>query len=180
MKKFDKNQRDNLMTVGVSYGNVPMPRGLAFALYHIAKHGGIVDIFSADRTVKAIADHNRTFGTNLHAQLYLYANQWRRGFNPANSPLTTSHCYRSDGNPAYKVNGKQIRSGGSLPWYMLGLDLSDRGKFEDVSNFLRVSHELGYKTVQPYASGSERHHVVFTESPIPILESRSVISKKRG
>lgn len=181
MRAFEISQRDNLMTPVVSYrGVAPVPRGIAFALYHIERHGGMIDLFSGDRTPSVVKDHNKSFHTNLHSQLYLYTNQWRKGFNPANSPLKTSHCYKSDGNPAYRVNGKQIRSMGSLPWYMLGLDLADKGKYQDVSHFLQVAHRLGYKVVQPYKTGSELHHVNFVESPIPVLEKYSVISKQRG
>lgn len=169
------------MTHVVSYhGIVPMPRGLAYALYHIDKHGGHIDTFSADRTVKAIADHNREFGTSLHAQQYLFDNQFKPGFNPANPPNRSSHCYFSDGNPAYRVNGRQIQAKGKLPWYMLGLDISDHGLFETVTHFLHVSRGLGYQVVQPYPVGGERHHVVFTESPIQVLEEYNVISKGRG
>lgn len=158
----------------VSYQRVPMPRGLAFALYHIDKHGGHVDIFSADRTVKTIAEHNRQFGTNLHAQQYLVdlANSGKG--NPANPVNRTSHCYFSDGNKVYGVP-----AGAKIPWYKLGIDLSDKGKVEDVSHFLAVAHSLGYNFVQPYPSGSERHHVVSVNNVIPTLEHWSVISKVR-
>lgn len=176
MHTLRTQDRDASMTSLVSFHNVPMPRGLAFALDHIEDHGGKVDIFSADRTVKAVAAHNKQFGTNLHAQQYLYDNQHRPGFNPANPPNRTSHAYYSDGNAAYGGRGPGVR----LPWYMLGLDLADRGKSEDVSNFLRVARKLGYKVTQPYKSGSERHHIIFTESPIRNLENWNVISENRG
>lgn len=176
MHTLRKQDRDASMTNLVSFHGVPMPRGLAFAIDHIERHGGKVDIFSADRTVAAVAEHNRQFGTNLHAQQYLYDNQHRPGFNPANPPNRTSHAYYSDGNPAY--GGR--KAGARLPWYMLGIDLADDGRSEDVSRFLRVARRLGYHVTQPYASGSERHHIIFTQSPVENLERWNVISKNRG
>jgi hypothetical protein len=168
------------MTNVVSYQRVPIPRGIAFALYHCQKHGGGVDLFSGVRTVPTIREHNREFGTHLSAQQDL-VDLWRAGKgNPANSPDTTSHCWRSDGNHAYRVNGKQIPSGGKLPWYMIGLDLADVGEFESVDDFLRVARHLGYRVTQPYPVGGERHHVVFTSSPINVLEHNHVIAKDRN
>jgi hypothetical protein len=43
-----------------------------------------------------------------------------------------------------------------------------------------VAHRLGYQVTQPYPAGGERHHVVFTESPIPVLERFNVIAKDRS
>jgi hypothetical protein len=175
MHKFTKAHRDESMTNLVSFHNVPMRRGLAFAINHIEEHGAKVSIFSADRTVEAIAEHNKQFGTNLHAQKYLYDNQNRPGFNPANPPWLTSHCYYSDGNPAYgRGRGEKI------PWYMLGIDMSDWGMSEDVRRFRTTAAKLGYRVTQPYASGSERHHIIFSTSPIKNLENWNVIAKERG
>lgn len=169
------------MTVTVSYENVPMFRGLAFALRDIQNNGAPIDIFSADRRDRIINEHNKQFGTNLHGQQYLYDNQRRPGFNPANPPSRTSHCLRSDGNPIYRnAAGKAIAPGGLIPWYELGIDIADHGKQEDIRRFLQVAHRLGYHFVQPYSSGSERHHVVCAHSPIPTLEHRNQISKNRS
>lgn len=176
MKRFSTADRAAAMTHTVSYERVPMFRGLAFALYHCAKHDADVDVFSADRRDDVIREHNRQFGTDLHSQQEL-VDLWHAGRgNPANSPSTTSHCLFSDGNAAY--GGRA--SGKKLPWYMLGLDLADHGKTEDVSRFLRAARKLGYEVAQPYASGAERHHVVFTASPVPVLERWNVISKDRS
>lgn len=173
--------RDNSMTVTVSYENVPMFRGLAFALRDIQSSGAPIDIFSADRRDRIIKEHNKQFGTNLHGQQYLYDNQGRSDFNPANPPSRTSHCLRSDGNPIYRnASGKWIAPGGRIPWYELGLDIADSGKREDVRRFLRVAHRLGYHFVQPYSSGAERHHVTCAHSPIPTLEARNQISESRS
>jgi hypothetical protein len=180
MKKLSTTDRAASMTEGVSFHDVPMPRGLAFAISHIESHGAPVSIFSADRTVAAINAHNAQFGTTLHAQQFLFDNQGKPGFNPANPPNRTSHCYFADGNPAYKnTKGQIVAPGGKIPWYSLGIDVCDKGKVEDVSNFLRVAHTLGYEFVQPYASGSEKHHVVSVKSPVATLEHWNVISKNR-
>jgi hypothetical protein len=180
MKKLRTADRGASMTVIVSFHDVPMPRGLAFAISHIEQHGAPVSIYSADRTVAAIAEHNAEFGTNLHAQQYLFDNQGKPGFNPANPPNRTSHCYFADGNPAYKTPaGAAIAPGGAIPWYSLGVDLSDVGKVEIVTQFLKVAHSLGYQFVQPYPSGSEQHHVVSVKSPIPTLEHWKVIATNR-
>lgn len=176
MHMFTTAHRAEAMTHTISYQRVPMFRGLAFALYHCAKHQAPVDVFSADRRDKVIKEHNRQFGTHLHSQPEL-VKVWREGRgNPANSPQTTSHCLRSDGNPAY--GGRP--AGAELPWYMLGLDLADEGKVEDVSHFLHVARHLGYSVVQPYPTGGERHHVVFTHSPVPVLERWNVIARHRS
>jgi hypothetical protein len=101
---FSTAQRDRSMTATVSYHGVPMFRGLAFALHHVAMHGGGVWVYSADRRDRIIAEHNRQFGTHLHGQQWLvdaHAQDPVRNA-PANSPTTTSHCLRSDGNPVYR------------------------------------------------------------------------------
>jgi hypothetical protein len=180
MNRFAIRDRDESMTHVVSYLRVPVPRGVAFTLYHVAKHGGHIDLFSCVRTVPVVASHNKSFGTHLHSQAYLYANQNRPGFNPANPPSTSSHCWKSDGNSAYKVNGKQIPAKSELPWYMVGIDLADAGEYESVDDFLRVARGLGYEMRQPYPVGGERHHVCLIESPISVLERYNVISKRRG
>lgn len=176
MHTFTTAHRAEAMTHTVSYQHVPMFRGLAFALYHCGKHDAPVDVFSADRRQTVIEAHNHEFGTTLRSQPELVA-LWKAGKgNPANSPDTTSHCLRSDGNSAY--HGRP--AGAELPWFMLGLDISDHGKVENVTQFLKVARELGYDVVQPYPVGGERHHVVFTSSPIPVLEHWNVIAKDRS
>lgn len=182
MHSFTTRHRDEAMTHTVSYLRVPVPRGVAFALYHVGKHGGAIDLFSGIRTVDVIKEHNQTFGTTLKAQqtlINLHASN-PANWNAANPVDRTSHCWFSDGNPAFKVNGKRIPPGGKLPWYMIGLDLADAGEVESVDEFLLEARKLGYEVVQPYRSGNERHHVVFVESPIAVLERYNVISKERG
>lgn len=180
MHTLRTQDRDASMTNTVSFHGVPMFRGLAFAIRHIEKKGAPVSIFSADRRDVVVNEHNRQFGTHLSDQQHL-VDLFRRGEgNPANSPKTTSHCLYSDGNPVYRNSrGKAIPPGGRLPWYMLGIDLADKGKSEDVHRFLAKAHELGYHFVQPYKVGTEMHHVVCVLSPIPTLEHWNQISKDR-
>lgn len=181
MHRFSTKDRDQAMTHTVSYLSVPVPRGTAFALYHINKHGGHIDLFSGIRVDSVIEEHNRAFRTHLHGQQYLFDHQHEKGFDPANSVRRTSHCWFSDGNPAYKdQRGRQLPPGEPLPWYMIGLDLADLGAYENVSHFLVVARSLGYEVVQPYPVGGERHHVVFTESPIAVLERYNAIAKDRA
>ncbi len=181
MNRLRVTDRNRSMANLVSFHDVPMPRMLAFAIRDVERNGAPVDIFSADRTVAAIEEHNRRYHTNLHAQQYLYDHQHEPGFNPANPPSLTSHCYRADATIAKLFGhiGVYIVPTAAIPRWALGIDLSDKGKSEDVSNFLAVSHRLGYRFAQPYASGSERHHVILTASPIHTLESRGQISRHR-
>jgi len=171
----------------VSFHGVPMPRGLAFAIWLTERHGGRVWIYSCDRRDRIINQHNRQFGTSLHGQQWLVDAHRRdpQHYAPANSPTTTSHCRRSDGSPAYtNSRGHVIPSGGLLPWYMVGVDLEDRDQDgrvgNDVNRFLAVAHRIGLIFAQPYRSGVEGHHVVLTHSPIPVLEHRRVIDKQRS
>jgi hypothetical protein len=181
MKRFDPDDRDRSMDNTVSFHNVPTFRGIAFCVYHVEKKGGKVTIFSADRRDTVIAEHNSLFGTSLHGQGYLYRNQDRSGFNPANPPNRTSHCLYADAVIAQLLtkNGRKTVLGGQIPWWALPLDLADYGKSEDVSRFLRLANLHGYKFVQPYTSGSEQHHVMLVKNPIAQLEKNSIISQER-
>jgi hypothetical protein len=186
MQRFTTAHRDESMTASVSYRGIPIFRGLAFALHHIAEHGGHVWVYSADRRDRIVEAHNRQFGTKLHGQQWLIDAHRRdpAHFAPANPPTMTSHCLRSDGNPAYRDSrGRVIPAGARLPWYELGIDLEDADadgrRGNDVDRFLRVAHRLGYAVVRPYASGSEGHHVVFVHSPVPALERWNQVSRHR-
>jgi hypothetical protein len=174
--------RDAPMTHFVSFHRVPMYRGTAFALHHIEDHGARLDIFSACRLDTVIKEHNREFHTHLMGQAQLVHLAAIGEGNPANPVNQTSHCGYAD-NVIHNLlarHGVNIGVGGQLPWWAWGLDIADHGKFEDVSKFLTVSKRLGYKFVQPYPSGSERHHVIMVESPIANLERWNVISKNRS
>lgn len=175
--------RDASMVNLVSFHGVPMPRMLAFAIRDIENHGAPVDIFSADRTTAAIAEHNRQFGTHLSAQQALIDAHARdpRNHAAANPLDRTSHCYFADDTVAalMHTHGHPCQAGDKLPRWALGLDLSDKGKIEDVRRFLNIAHLLGYRFYAPYMSGSEKHHVVCVSSVIPVLEARNQISKNR-
>lgn len=174
------------MTNLVSFHDVPMPRGIAFAIDHIEDHGGRVAIFSADRTHSAINEHNKQFGTHLSSQESLIAAFEAGRGNPANPVDRTSHCYRADATIARLLThyGHTTRVGARIPWWAVGIDLADKRRDgtierESVDHFLAVSHHLGYDFKQPYSSGSERHHVILVNSPISKLESWNVISENR-
>lgn len=173
--------RDRSMTNLVSFHGVPMPRMIAFAIRDIERNGAPVVVASADRTVAAIAEHNAQFGTRLHAQQFLFDHQGEPGFNPANPPSRTSHCYKADATIAALLSrwGVPTVAGGPIPRWALGVDLDDVGKHEDVTKFMSVAHRLGYVFAQPYSSGSERHHVILVQSPIRPLERRNQISHVR-
>lgn len=181
MHRLRVEDRDRAMTAIVSFHNVPMPRMVAFAIRDIESDGAPVDVFSADRTTKAIGQHNAQFGTNLSGQAALVA-LFRAGLgNPANSPNTTSHCYCADASVAALLSRYHAptQAGRKIPVWAVGIDLADKGKVETVERFLTVAHRLGYRFMQPYASGSERHHVILVSSPIPVLERRNQIAKER-
>lgn len=181
MHTLRTEDRDRSMNTLVSFHSVPMPRMLAFAIRDIEHHGAPVAIFSGDRTVAAIAEHNRQFGTHLSAQQALI-DAFNAGHgNPANPLNRTSHCYFADDTVAalMRAHGHACQAGGRLPRYALGLDLSDKGKVEDTRRFLNIAHLLGYQFMAPYTSGSEKHHVVCVQDPIAVLEARNQISKIR-
>src|SRR4051812_42454068 len=103
----------------VSYRGIPLYRCQAWAL-ELVDHAGVEPvIISGIRDDKWINQHNKQFGTNLHGQGYLFRNQNRPGFNPANSPQTTSHCDFSDGSAFY---GHYARAGARLPKIVNGID----------------------------------------------------------
>jgi hypothetical protein len=148
----------------VAFHDVPMFRAQAWALYDYEIHGGHLIVNSADRRDSVINEFNRKHHTHLHGQQYLYDHQHQPGFFPANPPRQTSHALYSDGNPAYRVKGRQIRAGGRLPDYMLGIDAVNHpgGDAADIVHWLNTH---GYHAVRPYPTTSERHHFVFTKSP---------------
>lgn len=188
MHTLRKQDRDASMTSLVSFHGVPMRRGIAFAIDHIESHSAHVAIFSANRTVGAIAEHNRQFGTHLSAQQALIDAHARDPRLPAANPISqTSHCGYADPTIAALLTlyGHAARSGRKIPWWAEGTDLADivggEIQIEDVHRFLAKAHELGYDFCQPYPnSGNEKHHVILVNSPIPRLEAWNVISKNRS
>jgi hypothetical protein len=180
MTAFSRANRDKPLQHTIAYKGVPIFRGLALALDLADKHGADFSLFSADRRDAVLKRFNKAHGTNLHGQAYLVAMHARdpAKFAAANSPSTTSHCLRSDGNPTFRnARGRVIPAGGLLPWYELGIDGADAGKGNDPTHLLRVLHSLGFHVVQPYPPGREDHHFVFTSSPVPVLRARNVIPK---
>lgn len=122
MHTLRTQDRDRSMTALVSFHHVPMPRGIAFVIRDIETDGAPVEIFSADRTMDAIGEHNRQFGTKLSGQAALLA-AFRAGRgNPANPPDRTSHCYRADTTVAAVLNSidngvERLSAGARLPWW---------------------------------------------------------------
>lgn len=176
---FNQANRDLPMDHTVAFHDVPMFRMLAMALHHAERHGAAFYVNSADRRDAVLKRFNAKYGTNLHGQAYLYANQGKPGFFPANPPNMTSHCLFSDGNPAYRVGDQLIPAGGVLPDWMLGIDANDVGGIpNDCSRLVASLERLGYHVTRPYHSGAEAHHFVFTSSPIPVLLHWNQISAK--
>jgi hypothetical protein len=178
--QFELANRGEPMWHTIPFQNVPMFRALALALDHAEAHlehhapnvaAPQFSVLSADRRDAVLARFNAEHHTNLHGQEYLYEHQHDPGFCPADRPNTTSHCLFSDGNPAYRVNGRQIPVGGRLPNYMLGIDAVDRGAANSCPRLVEALSELGYHVVHPYAAGSEAHHIVFVQNPIPTLKA---------
>lgn len=173
------NDKSAALTHVVSYhGKVPVERSLCYCLHLVAKKSGVnLDdaLISASRDQRDISEHNQQFGTNLHSQSWLI-NMHRlhpESYAPADSTFTTSHCLRSDGNPAYRsAAGKRIPSGGRLPYYSRGLDFSSNGLAEW---FVLKAAQFDLHFVRPYDVGSELHHVVCTHSPTRVLIAHDVI-----
>ena len=139
----------------VTLDGVPLFRAQAWALLDYRVHGGHLQINSADRRDWVI----KKFAPYLHGQQYLYDHQHDPGFFPANPPNRTSHCLFSDGNPAYRRP-----PGASLPKYMLGIDAVNHPG-GDASYIVAWLNAHGYHAVRPYPTTSERHHLIFTQSP---------------
>ena len=150
----------------VLFDGIPMWRAQAWALLDYRLHGGKIIVNSAIRD-KEIMDRWRGKGMRpgLHDQQYLYANQNKPGFNPANPPKFTSHAGFSDGNSAYRAkNGNLVPRGFKLEEYQWGIDAVNTpgGSSRDIVKWLN-SH--GYGAIQPYPTNNERHHFTFTKSP---------------
>ncbi len=137
---------------------IPMFRAHAWALQAAHNHGARFTITSADRRDDVLARHNKRYGTNLHGQGYLFANQHRPGFYPANPPTRSSHCLYSDGSAVYHAP-----PGTRIPAYMLGIDAVDDGSANDCTRLVEHLRELGIKAVRPYPGSSEAHHFVIAE-----------------
>lgn len=158
----------------VNFHNVPMYRAQAWALHDYELHGGHLIVNSANRVDSVIKAFNRKYGTSLHSQQFLFDHQHEPGFFPANSPSTTSHALRADGNPFYG------RSGSRIPRYKLGIDATQRPG-GDASDVVRWLNTHGYKAKRPYfPSVRERHHFSFAKSPASNARKRLRNWKKTG
>lgn len=167
---FDPSDRLASLDDIVSSHGVPMVRSVALIFFDAQKQGATVSVASAIRVDSVLEEHNKRFHTNLHGQQYLYDHQNDPGFNPANPPKLTSHCWFSDGNPAYRTAaGVHIPAGGKLPRYGHGTDVDDIGKIENNSHLLLVSTNRGFHFARPYVSGSEIHHLVLVIDPTMAL-----------
>lgn len=134
---------------------VPMWRCQAWALEAAHNAGARFTVISAIRTDSVIRAHNKRYGTNLHGQQYLYDNQNRPGFFPANPPSKTSHCGFQDGSPSYPHPGR------SLPKIKWGLDIVDDGTENSAANTVRVLNRIGIKAALAYpGSAAEGHHAI--------------------
>lgn len=143
----------------VNYYDVPIFRAQAWALLDAQYHGQHFTITSGDRRVDTITRFNKTYGTDLHDQAYLY-NGFKRGlpgFLPANPPDRGTHLLLGDG-----VVGT-IHA--HLPQYMLGIDAVSAGRSNDCEPLIAWLNRNGYDVYRPYPSGSEAHHFCFRKSP---------------
>lgn len=151
-------KRPPRMTATISYDGTPVFRGLARALSDARRHGWKGTLQSADRR-KGVAER---YGKKSQAALYAGFIAHKLGFNPANPPGRSSHELRSDA-VAYKGP-----VGRPLPWWGLGLDVSESDQL------LKTLARLGYSVRRPYRSGSEAHHINFTKSPYRNLRKRGL------
>jgi len=142
----------------VNFQGRPMYRAIAWALYDYQLHGGHLTVNSADRRDSVVRKFNAKYGTNISSQKFLFENQHRPGFFPANPPGFSSHELRSDGNGFYGPRGKAI------PRYKLGIDAVQRPG-GDASAVVGWLNRHGYAATRPYNKHSERHHFSFRKSP---------------
>lgn len=153
----------------VAARDVPIFRALALALDHAELHGARFSVLSADRRPAVLARFNARHRTGLHDQRHLFEHRDQPGFAGALPPDRSSHCLRSDGHPAYRVDDRIIPAGGRLPDYMLGIDACDAGSLDDCSGLTAVLEGLGYHVTRPYHDGTSAHHFVFSSDPVPVL-----------
>lgn len=157
MRAFWKRslERNRLRYVSqtVTFDGVPTMRGLAILLERARKQGWKGMLNSSDRR-EGVAER---FGRSSQAALYKGWLARKPGFLPANPPGFSSHELRSDGSPLFGTRGQK------LPWYQLGLDVSDDQRLVD------ILRGLGVGVVHPYRSPSEAHHINLTTDPMPVL-----------
>lgn len=152
-RSLDRN-RARYLSETVPVNGVPTMRGLALLLRHAQARGWNGRLNSSDRR-KGVAER---YGHESQAALY---KSWRAGlpgFNPANPPGRSSHELRSDGN---RVFGKP--AGARLPWWQMGLDVSDD------AHLLAVLRTLNVDIRHPYNTVSEAHHLNVIDDPTHVL-----------
>jgi hypothetical protein len=138
----------------VAFDGVPTMRGLALLLGHARLRGWRGTLNSSDRRA-GVAER---YGKKSQARLYRGWVDHLPGYLPANPPGFSSHELRGDGNPVY-----ERPRGARLPWYMLGLDVT-----EDIQ-LARLLESLGVDVVHPYRSAAEAHHLNVIKDPTPVL-----------
>lgn len=150
-RSLARNRQKYLMQT-VSFDGAPTMRGLALLLAHARKRGWRGTLQSSDRR-EGVAER---YGKSSQAALFR-AFKAGRG-NPANPPGRSSHELRSDGNPIFHAP-----VGARLPWFQMGLDVSQ--SIELVS----VLEGMGVDARRPYSSPSEAHHVNVLKDPTGAL-----------
>lgn len=151
-RSLERNRR-SYVSETVTLDGVPTMRGLRLLLVYAREHGWAGKLNSSDRR-KGVAE---TYGHQSQAALYAGFVAGRPGFLPANPPGFSSHELRSDGTALFGERGRV------LPWFQLGLDVSDDG------TLVRVLADLGVRATHPYNSAAEAHHVNVTGDPTAVL-----------
>lgn len=157
----------------VNFQGRPMYRCIAWALHDYILHGGHLIVNSADRRDSVIRAFNRKYKASLSSQKFLFENQHRPGFFPANPPGFSSHELRSDGNGFYGPRGARI------PRYKLGIDAVQRPG-GDAASVVSWLNRHGYSATRPYNVLSERHHFSFRKSPATNARKRLTRWKATG
>lgn len=141
-----------------------LPLGLKLVLTDCREKGGWDGVVNAaDRTKHADDCGNKSSQQELW-------DRYKNGTgNPANPPGSSTHEYVNGGNggsPAYPSS--RFKVGASLPWWGLGLDLSDS------DGFIRACTKLGYEVFRAYMP-REPWHFNFEENPRERLIKRGLI-----
>lgn len=137
----------------------PLFRCQAWALEVCHNHGARFVVTSGIRVQHIVDEFNKTYGTNLHGQQYLYDHQNDPGFFPANPPWVGSHCGFADGSKYYPNRGSKLKK------IKFGIDLIDDGTANEASSTVRHGNEAGISMALAYpGSAAEAHHVVILSS----------------
>ena len=151
----------------VAFDGAPTFWGLAKPLLRARERGWSGTLQSSDRR-KGVAER---YGKRSQAALFDCRTRFVAlgnrcppdcggNCNPANPPGASSHECRADGTAAFGSRAK----GTKLPWWELGLDVSD------TSGLLRKLADLGYDAKLTYPnSPQEAQHVNFTSNPGAVL-----------